>query len=111
MRRILLAVALAAASGSALGAASALAHVLSVERASAKARSYAHRACDADRRCDRYGVKSCRRRKAHVVICDVFNDRDTSAQGRYRCSRLVRVAYTSADSRRPAITGFGDWRC
>ena len=45
------------------------------------------------------------------MICDIFNDRDTPAQGRYRCLRLVRIAYTSPYSHKPTITGFGNWRC
>ena len=92
-------------------AAPALGHVLSIEAAHGKARAYAQRACEGDRYCVRDGVSSCRRKHAHVVTCDVFNDRDTPAQGRYRCLRLVRIAYTTSYSTKPAITGFGNWRC
>jgi hypothetical protein len=111
VKRVLLTVALAAVSISAIWAATAAAHVLSINAARTKAFYYAHRACNVDRYCDRYGVKSARRQQAHVVIVDIFNDRDTPSQGRYRCFRLVRVSYTSNYTNKPSITGFGNWRC
>jgi hypothetical protein len=111
VKRVLLIAALVAVSISALLATTAVAHLLTINAARTKAFYYAHRACNVDRYCDRYGVKTCRRQQAHVVICDIFNDRDTPAQGRYRCLRLVRIAYTSPYSHKPTITGFGNWRC
>ena len=111
MKRILLAATLAAVSLSAVLAATAPAHQLTIRAASTKAFYYANRACNVDRYCDRYGLLNCYRQAAHVVICRIVNDRDTPAQGRYRCTRLVRVAYRSPSSRKPTLTGFGRWQC
>ena len=111
MKRTLLIAATAAIAVSAIWATSAFAHLLTIRAAQTKSFYYAHRACNVDRYCDRYGVRTCRRQQAHVVICDIFNDRDTPAQGRYRCFRLVRVSYRTPYSTKPTLTGFGNWRC
>jgi hypothetical protein len=111
MKRVLLAAALAAIAVSALFATNAAAHFLSIKAAATKSFYYSHRACASDPACDRYGVLNCERQQAHVVICEIFTDRNTVAQGRYRCTRDVRVAYRSNYSYKPTITGFGDWNC
>jgi opacity protein-like surface antigen len=111
VKRLLLSIALAAVAVGSVFAASAAAHLLSINAASTKSFYYAKRACNVDPACDRYGVLNCRRQQAHVVICRVFNDRDTAAQGRYRCFRLVRVAYRYPGSHKPTITGFSRWNC
>ena len=103
--------ALAAVAVSATFAASAAGHLLPIHAAATKSFYYAKRACNVDRLCDRYGVLACKRQQAHVVICNIFNDRDTPAQGRYRCTKLVRVAYRYPTSVKPVLTGFGDWKC
>ena len=111
MKRVLLTMALALVAFTAFMGANAVAHLLTIRAASTKAFYYAHRACNVDPACDRYGVTNCFRQQAHVVICRIFNDRDTAAQGRYRCTRLVRVAYRTSYSTKPTLTGFGRWQC
>jgi uncharacterized ParB-like nuclease family protein len=111
LKRILIAVALAAVSVSAVAATNAFGHQLSIRAASTKSFYYAQAACRRDPACDRFGVETCFRQQVHVVICRVFNDRNTVAQGRYRCRRLVRIAYTTPSDRKPGITGFGRWQC
>ena len=111
MKRVLLAAVLAAVALSAAFATNAAGHQLSIKAAATKSFYYAHRACNVDPACDRYGVLKCERQQAHVVICAIFTDRDTVAQGRYRCTRMVRVAYRCNCSYKPVITGFTDWKC
>lgn len=111
MKRVLLCAALAAVAVSAVFATNAAAHFLSIKSAATKSFYYSHRACRTDPACDRYGVLTCDRQQPRVVICTIFTDRNTVAQGRYRCTRDVRVAYRSAYSYKPTITGFSDWNC
>ena len=111
MKRVLLFMALAGIAICGALAANASAHVLTIKAASTKSFYYANRACNSDPACDRYGVLNCSRQQVHVVICNIFNDRNTAAQGRYRCTRLVRVAYRTAYSTKPTLTGFGKWQC
>ena len=94
-----------------IAAPSAPAHKLTIRAAAVKAAYYANRACNVDRYCDRFGLVGSRRQSLHVVIINIFNDRNTPAQGRYRCTRLVRVAYRTPSSRKPVLTGFGKWNC
>jgi hypothetical protein len=111
MKRVLLAAALAAVAVSAVAVENASGHELSIKAAATKSFYYSHRACNVDPACDRYGVLKCERQQAHVVICEIFTDRNTAAQGRYRCTRDVRVAYRCSCSTKPTITGFSEWRC
>jgi len=83
---------------------------LRIDRAGERSARFAERTCDRDRNCVRHGVLNCRRQARRVVICRVFDERDTRAQGRYECSRLIRVALAPA-SRRVAVTGLGRWHC
>jgi hypothetical protein len=83
---------------------------LSVQRASDKAYLFARHVCAHDPNCERYGVTSCRRQSMRVVLCRIFDDRDTRVQGKYRCTRLVRIAYDPA-IRRVVVTGVSDWDC
>jgi hypothetical protein len=45
-----------------------------------------------------------------VILCRVFDERKTHVQGRYECSRLIRVALDPASGRIP-VTGLGRWQC
>jgi hypothetical protein len=83
---------------------------LSVERAAARSESFAAQICEHDPNCARHGVLNCRRQSRRVVICRVFDERKTRAQGRYTCSRLIRLALDPATGRVP-VTGLGPWHC
>ena len=83
---------------------------LSIDAASERSARFAERICDRDRNCVRHGVLNCKRQSRRVVLCRVFDERDTRAQGRYECSRLIRVALDPATGRIP-VTGLGRWQC
>jgi hypothetical protein len=92
-------------------AAPALAGVkLPIHTAGEKAFVFAKHTCAHDRSCVRYGVTNCHRQSLHVVICRIFDERSTSAQGRYDCQRLVRVALDPA-TYRILVTGQSKWTC
>jgi hypothetical protein len=83
---------------------------LTVANASERSADFAERICARDELCVRHGVMNCRRQSARVVLCRIFDERDTQIQGRYQCNRQVRVALDPKTRRRP-ITGLGDWNC
>jgi hypothetical protein len=83
---------------------------LQVPVASHRAASFAKRTCDHDASCVRSGVSNCRRQRARVVLCRVFLRRRTDVQGRYRCTRLVRLSLIPG-TRHARVTGVGSWRC
>src|SRR6478735_1485653 len=77
----------------AIGSGSALAGPkLSIGAAAERSERFAERICDRDRHCVRHGVLNCRRQSRRVALCRIFDERKTRAQGRYECSRLIRVA-------------------
>lgn len=83
---------------------------LPVSVAADKAFIFAKRTCNKDRNCIRYGVTNCHRQSLHVVICRIFDERNTEAQGKYTCTRRVRVAldpYTY----QVKVTGVAAWQC
>ena len=45
-----------------------------------------------------------------MALCRIFDVRKTRVQGRYECSRLIRVALDPANGRVP-VTGLGRWHC
>jgi hypothetical protein len=95
----------------ALPAGSALAgSKLSIDAAAERSARFAERTCDRDRNCVRNGVLNCKRQGRRVVLCRIFDERKTRAQGRYECSRLIRVALDPASGRVP-VTGLGRWQC
>jgi len=105
------AVAIAACAAlAALGGVAGAAQTLTIPVAAKKAHGYADRTCARDRHCIRHGVLNCRRQGPHVVICRIFDERDTRVQGRYECSRLIRFALDPETGRAP-ITGLGRWHC
>ena len=83
---------------------------LPVSTAADKAFLFAKRTCGHDRNCVRYGVTNCHRQSLHVVICRIFDERSTEAQGSYQCTRLVRVSLDPT-TYRIVITGQSDWQC
>ncbi len=83
---------------------------LPVELAAEKSFVFAKHTCAHDRNCVRYGVLNCNRQSLHVVLCRIFDERSTDAQGKYECNRLVRVALNPS-SYRIQVTGQGPWHC
>jgi hypothetical protein len=83
---------------------------LTIERAGDRASEFAGRTCKRDKHCVRSGVVNCRRESRNVVFCRVFDERRTTIQGRYRCTRLARLTLDPR-SRRVPVTGLGDWQC
>ena len=100
--------ALCAALGALAGPAMALR--LTTDRAGDRSLDFAERTCNRDRLCVRFGVLNCKRQSRRVVLCRVFDERKTHVQGRYECSRLIRVALDPASGRVP-VTGLGRWQC
>lgn len=88
----------------------AVADGLSVSRAKERAAKYAENTCVHDKSCARAGVKSCRRQSAHIVLCRIFDHRKTEAQGRFVCTRLVRLAFDPRTHHVP-VTGVSNWDC
>jgi hypothetical protein len=82
---------------------------LALPVAAEKARDYVKRTCSRDIHCVRSGVLNCHRKRPRVAFCRVFIRRDTRFQGRYQCSRLIRLAPSSARTAR--VTGLGAWSC
>jgi hypothetical protein len=89
---------------------SAVARRLSVPVAKHRAVAFAKRTCKHDGSCVRSGVVKCRRQRARVVLCRIFLRRNTDVQGRYRCTRLVRLSLIPG-TRHARVTGIGSWRC
>jgi hypothetical protein len=83
---------------------------LPIEVAAEKSFTFAKHTCAHDKNCIRYGVLNCRRQSLHVVLCRIFDERRTDAQGKYECNRLIRVALDLRTYRIP-VTGLGPWHC
>jgi hypothetical protein len=83
---------------------------LPVSTAADKAFIFAKKTCAHDKNCVRYGVTNCRRQSLHVVLCRIFDERSTEAQGKYDCTRLVRVVLDPV-TYRIVVTGTSDWQC
>lgn len=83
---------------------------LPVQTASNKAIIFAQRSCNHDPHCVKFGVTNCRRQSLHVVLCRIAAERQTAVQGRYACTKLVRVALDPVDYR-VVVTGTGAWSC
>ena len=83
---------------------------LPVQTAANKSFIFAKHTCAHDSNCIRYGVTNCHRQSLHVVICRIFDERSTEAQGRYSCTRLIRVALDPV-TYRIVVTGQGSWSC
>jgi hypothetical protein len=83
---------------------------LPISTAADKAFIFAKKTCAHDKNCVRYGVTNCRRQSLHVALCRIFDERSTEAQGRYDCSRLVRVVLDPV-TYRIVVTGQSPWQC
>jgi hypothetical protein len=83
---------------------------LSIDAGAERSARFADRTCARDPNCVRHGVLNCRRQSRRVVLCRIFGERRTRTQGRYVCSRLIRVALDPATGRAP-VTGLGRWHC
>jgi hypothetical protein len=83
---------------------------LPVQVAAEKSFIFAKHTCSHDGNCVRYGVLNCNRQSLHVVLCRIFDERRTEAQGKYECNRLIRVALDPHTGRIP-VTGLGPWHC
>lgn len=82
---------------------------LPVAVAAEKSFIFAKHTCAHDGNCVRYGVLNCNRQSLHVVLCRIFDERSTEAQGKYECNRLIRVALDP--NFRVVVTGLGPWHC
>jgi hypothetical protein len=94
----------------ALAAPAVAAVKLPVNTAANKAFLFAKHTCRHDKNCVRYGVRNCNRQSLHVVLCRIFDERNTAVQGRYECSRLVRVV-VDPYTYRIVVTGQSSWAC
>jgi|GEM_PF-1130829 len=83
---------------------------LTIAAAKERAAKYARNTCKRDSRCIGSGVRGCQRHRRRVVVCRIFDRRRTDAQGRYTCTRLVRLALDPRTRRIP-VTGVSDWSC
>jgi hypothetical protein len=83
---------------------------LPVKTAAAKSFIYAKHSCAHDFHCVRYGVRNCARQSLHVVLCRIYLDRSTPAQGNYTCQKLVRIAVDPI-TYRVLVTGNGPYDC
>jgi hypothetical protein len=83
---------------------------LTIPKARERSERFARRTCAHDGHCVRHGVLNCRRQGPRTVLCRIFDERATGAQGRYRCNRLIRVTLDPPSGRRP-VTGIGRWHC
>jgi hypothetical protein len=86
---------------------------LPIPVAAKRAAAFAKRTCDHDESCVRSGVANCKRQKPRVVLCRIFIRRHTDAQGRYHCTRLVRLipAHKSDRPKHAKVNGLGHWQC
>jgi hypothetical protein len=83
---------------------------LPAKLAGTKAFIYAKHTCAHDLHCVKYGITNCNRQTLHVVLCRMYVERSTAAQGRYACQKLVRVALDPI-SYRIVVTGTSPWNC
>lgn len=81
-----------------------------MDAARERAAEFAHSTCERDGRCIDSGVRGCRRHRARVVLCRIFDRRQTEAQGSYICTRLVRLSLRPRSHRIP-VTGVSEWSC
>jgi hypothetical protein len=110
LKRLLATVLALCAAFAALALPASAAVKLPVEVAAEKSFVFAKHTCAHDGNCVKYGVLNCNRQSLHVVLCRIFDERDTDAQGRYECNRLIRVALDPV-SFRIQVTGLGPWHC
>jgi hypothetical protein len=83
---------------------------LQIPRAAEKSGVFAMHTCAHDESCVRHGVLNCHRKTLHIVLCRIFIRRHTVVQGRYECTRLIRLSIVPRTHRVP-VTGLGRWHC
>jgi hypothetical protein len=83
---------------------------LPISVARERAAAFAENTCAHDKSCAGSGVKSCRRQSRRVVLCRIFDHRKTDEQGRFVCTRLVRLSKDPKTHRVP-VTGVSNWDC
>lgn len=83
---------------------------LSIPAARERAAAFAESTCKHDPSCAGHGVRNCRRQRARVVLCRIFDHRKTDEQGNFVCTRLIRLGLEPRTGRIP-VTGVGNWDC
>jgi hypothetical protein len=83
---------------------------LPISRAAEKSALFADHTCAHDKHCVGHGVSNCHRQRPRIVFCRIVLRRSTPTQGRYRCTRLVRLGMDPKTHRVP-VTGLGHWQC
>jgi hypothetical protein len=83
---------------------------LSISAAAEKSAVFAEHTCAHDDQCVGHSVSNCYRQRPRVVFCRIVIRRHTDAQGKYRCSRLIRLGFNPKTHRIP-VTGLGRWHC
>jgi hypothetical protein len=83
---------------------------LTIPVAEGKALVFAEHTCANDEHCGKAGVSDCNRQSPHIVLCRIFLRRKTPVQGKYECTRLIRLAIEPKSHRVP-VTGVGRWHC
>jgi hypothetical protein len=83
---------------------------LTIPRATERAGVFAESTCKQDASCVRSGVLNCDRKGDLVVHCRIFDERQTDAQGKYRCNREIRMVM-DPETRRAPVNGLGRWHC
>jgi hypothetical protein len=83
---------------------------LPVQTAGNKAFQFAKHTCAHDLHCVKYGITNCNRQSLHVILCRMYVERSTPAQGRYACQKLVRVVLDPI-TYRIVVTGTSSWNC
>jgi hypothetical protein len=83
---------------------------LTISRATERAGVFAASTCKRDDSCVGSGVLNCNRKGNLVVHCRIFDERQTDAQGNYRCNREIRMVM-DPKTRRAPVNGLGRWHC
>ncbi len=83
---------------------------LPVKLAGDKAFIFAKNTCAHDVNCVKYGITNCNRQSLHVILCRMYVERSTAAQGDYDCQKLVRVVLDPI-TYKIVVTGTSNWAC
>ncbi len=83
---------------------------LPLPAASEKAAEFAENTCHRDEGCTGHGVSNCHRERARLAFCHIYIKRSTQVQGKYKCTRLIRLALIP-HTRHAKVTGLGHWHC
>lgn len=83
---------------------------LTVPVARDRADAFAENTCAHDKSCAGSGVRNCRRQSDRVVLCRIYDHRKTEEQGKFVCTRLIRLSLKLPGHRVP-VTGVSNWSC